>query len=54
MGTVITALQDAANSLMPTIGLLDVFATALVLLCLTLSGIIGRVVLWIESTIPRS
>lgn len=54
MSTVVTALHEAANSLMPSIGLWALFAAALVLLCLTLSGITSRVALWVEATILRS
>lgn len=54
MGAIVTAILNAASGLMPSIGLWDVFAATLLLLGLIISNIIGRVALWIESTVLRS
>ena len=54
MRTIVDALLDTANGLMPSSGLVAILAAALVFLCLTLSGITGRMVVWVEATLLRS
>jgi len=54
MGTIVNALLDTANGLMSSNGLVAILAAALGFLCLTLSGITGRVVVWVEATLLRS
>jgi hypothetical protein len=54
MGTIVNALLDVANGLVPSNGLFAILAAALVFLCLTLSGITGRMIVWVEAALPRS
>ena len=54
MGTVLTTLLDIANGLLPGNGLWAIVAAGVLFLCLTLSGITGRILVWVETALLRA